>query len=104
MNDHHDRRPALLPVEELKAEAARVAKELDAARAGGQPAAAAGSGGGSRHRGLPEELRTRFIDVRAALIQRGVFDPVLVRFDTATVTQATTAEVADQLAAIAQNL
>lgn len=61
-------------------------------------------GGGSRHRGLPEELRQRFIDVRAALFARGIYDPVLVRFDTATVAQAPTSEIAEQLATVAAAL
>ena len=62
------------------------------------------TGGGSRHRGLPEELRQQFIDVRAALFTLGIYDPVLVRFDTATVTQAPTIEVAERLAAVADAL
>lgn len=62
------------------------------------------TGGGSRHRGLPEELRQRFIDVRAALFARGIYDPVLVRFDTATAPQATTSEIAEQLATVAAAL
>jgi len=62
------------------------------------------TGGGSRHRGLPEELRQRFIDVRAALFARGIYDPVLVRFDSATVAQAPTSEIAEQLATVAAAL
>jgi hypothetical protein len=46
---------------------------------------------------LPEALRTRFIRVRTELFRRGLYDPVLVRFDTATVSQASTAEVAERL-------
>ena len=86
--------------EELKSMAAEVAAELQTA-AGGEPAA---TGGGSRQRGLPEPLRERFIGVRAALFQRGIFDPVLVRFDTATAPQASTREVGEQLAAVASGL
>ena len=37
---------------------------------------------------LPHELRKAFIDVRAALFARGIYDPVLVRFDSATVPRA----------------
>ncbi len=62
------------------------------------------TGGGSRQRGLPEELRQRFIQVRTALFQRGIFDPILSRFDTATVPQATTLSVADALAKLTQSL
>ena len=95
-----DKKPILLSLDELKAEALRVAEELKNA-GGGAPAS---SGGGSRQRGLPEPLRSRFVDVRAGLFQRGIYDPVLVRFDTATAPQASTAEVAEQLATVANNL
>jgi hypothetical protein len=53
---------------------------------------------------LTPELRHRFIAVRTALFQRGVFDPVLARFDTVTVQRASVAEVAGQLAAVAAAL
>jgi hypothetical protein len=85
--------------EELKTMAAEVAIELQVA-GGNDPA----SGGGSRQRGLPEPIRERFIRVRAALFQRGIFDPVLVRFDTASSAPATTKEIGDQLAAVAAAL
>jgi hypothetical protein len=86
--------------EELKKMAAEVAGELQSAT-GAEPA---GTGGGSRQRGLPETLRQRFISVRTALFQRGIFDPVLVRFDTASALQATTTELAEQLARVASAL
>jgi hypothetical protein len=85
--------------EELKSMAAEVAGELQSAT--GEPAA---TGGGSRQRGLPESLRARFIAVRTALFQRGIFDPVLVRFDTASAPQASTKEIGEQLAAVASAL
>lgn len=100
MND--DRRPIAIPLDRLKTMALEVSSALASAPAPGTPAAA--TGGGSAHRGLPEDLRLRFIDVRAALFQRGIFDPVLVRFDTATAPQASTAEVAQQLSAVAGSL
>jgi len=53
---------------------------------------------------LSPELRGRFIAVRGALYQRGVYDPVLVRFDSATAPKASVAEVAEQLAAVAESL
>jgi hypothetical protein len=53
---------------------------------------------------VPEELRRRFIAVRAELFQRGIFDPVLVRFDSATVPKASTQQIADQLAAVVASL
>jgi hypothetical protein len=86
--------------DELKTMAAEVAAELQSAT-GAEPAA---NGGGSRQRGLPEPLRERFIRVRTALFQRGIFDPVLVRFDTASAPQASTKEIGEQLAAVAAGL
>jgi hypothetical protein len=86
--------------EELKSMAAEVANELQFAD-GNDPAA---TGGGSRQRGLPEPLRERFIRVRTALFQRGIFDPVLVRFDTASAPQASTKQIGEQLAAVAAAL
>lgn len=53
---------------------------------------------------LPPALRKRFIDARAALFQRGIYDPVLVRFDSATAPRASVSEIADQLAAVADSL
>lgn len=100
---HDDKLPIAIPLDALKELAAAVAGELRAA-AGESGEPIAGTGGGSRHRGLAEDLRTRFIDVRAALFQRGIYDPVLVRFDTATVAQAPTREVAEQLEAVAAAL
>ena len=91
--------PHLLPFDQLKPEAIAVASAL---REHSQAPAA--SGGGSRQRGLPEELRQRFIDVRATLYTRGIYNPLLVRFDSASVTQASTAEVAEQVEKIAQGL
>ncbi len=72
---------------ELKQVAVAVAEELKAAGTN-----------------LPADLRQRFIDVRAALFQRGIYDPVLVRFDSATVTKASTQEIAEQLATVAASL
>jgi hypothetical protein len=86
--------------DELKSMAAEVASELQSTTAG----EAAATGGGSRQRGLPEPLRQRFISVRTALFQRGIFDPVLVRFDTASAPQASTKDVGAQLAKVADAL
>ena len=80
--------PAGVPLEEIRIAVASLAQQLKAA--GSKP--------------LPPDLRRRFIDVRAALFLRGVFDPVLVRFDSATVPQAPTAELADELEAMAASL
>jgi hypothetical protein len=85
----------------LKELAARTAEALQST-ASSEPVP--NTGGGSRHRGLPEELRRQFIDVRGALFALGIYDPVLARFDTATVAQAPTNEIGERLAAIAEAL
>lgn len=79
-----EKHPIIIPVADLKRMAAEVADEL---RAATQPVDGA--------------LRGRFIEVRTALFQRGIYDPVLGRFDSATVPVAPPAEVAEQLSAIA---
>lgn len=94
----------MMTIDELKASASDVARALREASSSAGDEPITGTGGGSRHRGLPEELRRRFIAVRAELFQRGIFDPVLVRFDTATVPQASTKQIAEQLAAVAESL
>ena len=101
--EHHDRLPIAIPLDELKQLAGLVAAELKAA-GGGDTQPIAGTGGGSRHRKLPDELRSSFIDIRAALFQRGIYDPVLVRFDTASAPQAATAEIAEQLEKVAATI
>ncbi len=53
---------------------------------------------------MTPELRKRFIGVRAALFQRGVFDPVLARFDSATVAQVSAAEAGAELEKIVESL
>lgn len=82
---HDDKRPIAIPLDELKAMAAALAEELK---------------GGA----MSPELRERFIDVRAALFQRGIYDPVLVRFDSYTVAKASPQEIGEQLASVAASL
>jgi hypothetical protein len=69
------------PMKDLKAAARVVAEEMKSAGPGP----------------LPPDLRRRFLDVRTALFRRGMYDPILARFDSATVPQATAAEVAERL-------
>lgn len=76
-----------MTIDELKTEGATVARALKSA---------AGP--------LPSNLRQRFIAVRSELFQRGIYDPVLVRFDSATVTKASTVEIAEQLATVIASL
>ena len=87
-HEHDDKAPIALSLDEVKTLATAVASEMKTL------------GNGA----MPRSLRDRFINVRAALFQRGIYDPVLVRFDTASVTQASTQEVAKQLAAVAESL
>lgn len=94
--------PVAMTHEQVKELTGRVAAEMKAASASLTAESLTGTGGGSRHRGLPEDLRNRFIAVRTALFDRGIFDPVLVRFDTATVSQASTAELGEHLTRIEQ--
>jgi hypothetical protein len=67
-------------MEELKAALAEIATELK--RISGP---------------VSEDLRLRFIEVRSQLFTRGYFDPILARFDSATVAKATNAEIAEEL-------
>lgn len=76
-----------LSLEELKAAATSLAERLKSATGPLTPA-----------------MRKSFIEVRAALFQRGVFDPILVRFDSATVAKASVAEVAEELGRVAMSL
>jgi hypothetical protein len=85
MTQHHDeRRPIAIPLAELRTMAAAVAEEMKGAS------------------DVTGDLRERFIDVRAALFQRGIYDPVLVRFDSIIAPKASTQELAEQLATVAQ--
>jgi hypothetical protein len=99
MHDNHPA-PPLTTLEEIRAEAARVSLLLRDREGDTTPAA----GGGSAGRGLPEELRRAVIDVRAALFRRGIYDPLLVRFDSATTAPASNGEIAAQLQTIAESL
>jgi hypothetical protein len=58
----------------------------------------------SRRRVIGEELRGRFIEVRDAMQRFGIVDPVLIRFDSYTVRQAPTREIAERLRQIADRL
>ena len=50
---------------------------------------------------IPENLRLRFIEVRSQLFTRGFFDPILARFDGATMTHASNEEIAEELEKLA---
>jgi hypothetical protein len=76
-----------MTMDELKAAAAAIAEELKSAG-----------------EALTPDQRRRFIDVRAALIHRGIYDPILGRFDSYTSPRASVGEVAEQLATLAATL
>jgi hypothetical protein len=50
---------------------------------------------------LTGDLRTRVIALRTKLVERGLYDPVLGRLDSATVAQSSVTEVAQQFEKIA---
>jgi hypothetical protein len=83
--EQENERTAAIPLEELKELAAAVASEMSS-------------------QDMNPALRARFIQVRTALFRRGIFDPVLVRFDSATAPRASAQEVGEQLASVATNL
>lgn len=87
MSADQEKHPIAIAIPELKKMAAEVADELKSA---GTPVGGA--------------LRARFIEVRSALFQRGIYDPVLVRFDSATAPRAGVEEVAEQLEQVASSL
>jgi hypothetical protein len=80
------RNPIAIPAEELKAMAAELAGELRSVSP------------------IPADVRRRLIDLRAGLFLRGIFDPVLVRFDSATAPPASATEMAEELEALATSL
>ena len=83
-----EKHSAAIPLSDLKVLASLVAEQL----------------GGLGDTGLPADVRAAFIDVRAALFQRGIYDPVLIRFDSATVPRAPVREIAARLAQVADSL
>lgn len=74
-----------MTIDELKERAAAVATEMQAGE-------------------VTPALRDRFIEVRTALFRRGIYDPVLVRFDSYTAPRATKDEIAAQLETVAHSL
>lgn len=70
---------------EIRAEAAALAAELRNAAT------------------MSESLRTRFIALRSALYVRGIYDPLLVRFDSITAPRAAVSELAEQLERVASS-
>jgi hypothetical protein len=94
----------MISLEELPARAAEVAEALLRASEETTEAEEPVADDNSRRRVIDEELRGRFIDVRAAMQRHGMVDPVLIRFDSYTVRQAATREIAERLGQIASRL
>jgi len=80
-----------LPESEVKMAAVELSHDLKAA-------------GTASNRELPKVLRDRFIAVRSTLVGLGIFDPILARFDSATVAQASPEEIAEELALLVEKL
>ena len=80
-----------LPESEVKMAAEEVSRDLRAS-------------GAASNQELPKALRDRFIAVRSALFRLGIFDPILARFDSATVAQASPQEIAEELVLLVQKL
>ena len=78
----------MMTIPEIKQRAASVAAELKALPKGS----------------IPRDVRRRFIEVRSALYQRGIYDPVLVRLDSITAPPADPAEIAEELTVLADGL
>ena len=55
-------------------------------------------------RDVPKPLRAQFIAMRSELFERGIYDPILARFDSATVPQASPQEIAEELAVLSTTL
>ena len=85
MTQHEEKAPIEMSIAEIKASAAALARQMKSDE-------------------MTHAVRARFINVRAALFQRGVYDPILVRFDSATVARASLAEIGDELEKVASNL
>lgn len=88
----------------LGSRAKEIADEMLRATEGTGPEDEPLSEDNSRRRVISPELRLRFIEVRTSMHRMGLIDPVLNRFDSYTVAQATSREVAERLAEVADAL
>ncbi len=57
-----------------------------------------------RDNAISGDVRKRFVSLRAALFQQGIYDPVLGRFDSATAPPVSPERLATQLEAIAASI
>lgn len=90
--------------EKLAQMAAEVAERMLQATAGMTDETEPLAGDNSRKRSIDPELRARFIAVRTWMQRMGLVDPVLNRFDTYTVAQATSRDVAEELRRVAESM
>ncbi len=90
--------------EEFKARAKDVAEEMLRATEGTNGEDEPLAEDNSRSRVIDAELRVRFIEVRTWMHRMGLVDPLLNRFDSYTVPQATSREVAERLSEIAGSM
>jgi hypothetical protein len=89
---------------EMKLEASNLADKIRAIPSGTQPMGTAIDRNQRSIRAFPDDLWNRFIRFRGELYRKGIYDPVLGRFDSATVTQADSTSIADQLVKLAGTL
>ncbi|HVT44552.1 MAG TPA: hypothetical protein VMT00_09190 [Thermoanaerobaculia bacterium] len=88
--------------EEIARAAASLAEEMERATEGVEERLGTALDRNQREaRAIGKELWERFIALRRELIRRGVHDPILGRFDSATVVQAGTAAIAEQVRRVA---
>jgi hypothetical protein len=94
------------PIGDLKAEAARVAAEMLTFAEKYKDVTTQPDAHQLRLKNamMAPELRERFIRVRAELYRRGIYDPILARFDSHTAPPVDAHSVAQQLALVADQL
>lgn len=93
-------------IRDLKSEAARVAAEMSTFAEKYKDVTTSPDAHQLRMKNamMAPELRLRFIAVRTELFKIGIYDPVLVRFDSYTAPPADAATAAQQLALLAEKL
>lgn len=96
----------LTPVVDLKAEAAAVAAEMLSFAEKYKDVTTAPDANQIRLKNvmMNADVRQRFIRVRAELFRRGIFDPILARFDSYTVAPADAQAVGQELAILVEKL
>ena len=98
--------PTTPGITDLKSEAARVAAEMSSFAEKYKDVTTSPDAHQQRMKNamMAPDLRHRFISLRSELFKIGIYDPVLVRFDSYTAPPADAASVAQQLALWANRL